>query len=222
MAIADIDRWLASNRDFKTGKSIYLEYGTNESFKTQLNLKETSFLRKKLLSQLRALNDVADHSLTQKATIEISETLPPEELPVFTPPTPLLRGRVNTSQLSTFVASRDSLRKRKWAQLSEYRKLLNRNAESKKDLESNKSLIKKIKILDGEISRLWDEVKYYISTGEELLRENEVNLPIYKLLQLRNNTRTYVSRYKDVPGKESKYRHYSNELIRLNNLIDVS
>ncbi len=222
MAIADIERWLNGSKDFATGKTMYLHYGKDETFRKQLGLAETSFLKRKLITHLRALNEEAKEILLTKSILSQKAALPPKDLPEFIPPKNYKRPTYNRSDLSPFVQTRDDLRKSKWAQLNEYRKMLNRHAETKEELEKNIQLIKKIKQLDKELDLLWDEINYYQATGEELLQENEVNLPLHELVKKRNNIRSYVSRYKDNPDQKSKYSKYQNELIRLEGLLNAN
>jgi hypothetical protein len=222
MAIAEINIWLDGTKDFTTGKAIYLQYGEDDVFIKQLNLPVTSFLKRKLTARLRALNEDAKQILLEKAIASQKSAFPPKCLPEFIPPKNYKRPSYNRNDLSAFVKTRDDLRKLTWAQLNEFRKMLTKDTENKTDLSRNVELIKKIKALDKKLDLLWDEINHYLATGEELLQEDEVNLPLHVLVKKRNNIRSYVSKYRGKPGQEAKYNRYQSDLIRLEGLIDAN
>jgi hypothetical protein len=220
MAIAEIQAWLNGNRDFEVGKQLYLAHGDEDLFKSQLNLVETSFLRKKLITKLSDVNQNAIAFLQAKSEIEIKQTTthPPEF--EFQKPEKNSKPVIIHNELPTFLQKRDLLKSKRWKQLNELRHSLSPDTDDNEVRLKNVSIIKKISNCDDEITQIWKELNYYVQTGELLKKEEEIDLPFHVLRKKLTNVRTYVTKSRGVEGKEHLYKKHSKEVLRLEEILE--
>lgn len=211
MAIAQLKRWLNSNRDFDTGKQLYAQLGDG-SLKPLLS-HETTFSRKKLYEALQAVFDKVQpprkspeaETTKAKQHLDRSRFQSKDYFPrVF--PEPLQR--------------KDESRKKLFAEAAELRRQL----RSLPSPEQRKPLIDRIKkIFNDDLEAIWFEFKFFKNTGE-ILTEEEKDLNMNQIHRKLMNARTHVSRYTGVPEKEhllekweaerSKYQALYDEFIR--------
>lgn len=217
MAIAEIHNWLNGSRDFEAGRSIYFRIGTNALVKDQLRMKETSYLRRKLLDALVEMNEDARTRLRLTVTANQSRTMEPERMKVVNDVRKMDRPKIVFDELPTLLKNRWLHKAKCWAKMNSLIYELRIG-----EVERNVKLIKSIKKLDAEIDGIWKELDYYHHTCEFLKNEDENDKPKHELQRDLLNARTYVSKYKDVKGKESLYKKHFNTMLRLTELLDGS
>lgn len=74
MAIAEINRWLQSERDYDEGVALYNKHGTNDTLKRVLSWGESSFNTDKLREELQAISEASE----KKKRVVIYDPVPDE------------------------------------------------------------------------------------------------------------------------------------------------
>ena len=55
----ELIRWYLKGQHYSEGVRLYIKYGKNKSLKNQMRMKETEYLRLKLMQEMAVLVDVA-------------------------------------------------------------------------------------------------------------------------------------------------------------------
>jgi hypothetical protein len=199
--------WLAGDRNFSVGATIYQAFGTNQPFKDLLNMGETPFARELLSEELEKMykDGVPDEEPPSLMGEQDTDTavMPPSDNEIL---------QALTNEWQPFYQRMNFLRH----ELDKFG-----NSNSAEAIEWRQPRAREIKVLEKQCIAIWKKRDYFLKHNKlpfvpEIKKERPVD-PV-KLATLISNTKNYIRRYRlkmeQEPG-EPKYAQlylkYKNE-----------
>jgi hypothetical protein len=216
----EINAWLRSGKAFEVGKSLYMKYGTNSTFKSLLNTQgPTPYNVKKLGADLKALAPAQPAITIDAPIIKIdAATLPHTDI-----------TEAGKERQTDWEApdSRDTADYPKYLQIKQQIQTLYRQIERNRtelDLNDKPSLLrmiaKQVVALHGKLTDYWKLVDYYDEHGcfplvKPTIEEGRAErTPAEEIQLLRQSTCKAKTRLKNPQCKDMEG---TNELIKRNN-----
>jgi hypothetical protein len=201
MANARIESWLKSKRNFSEGISLFNEFSDNEILKDFFSLPKNSIIESRLSEELQKISDREDPA------VEVEEK----------------EWQVTDDEYIRLPDEGKQLQRNWKAWYAEMKYLQARLDDAGKDDDYRLQLALKIVDLDENIREAWRAISFWRKYGE-LPGKAKVDIelaqmPVPKLINRRNNLRTYLSRTSDTEENKEKITAWRNELNEIEKIL---
>lgn len=216
MAIKAVNNWLNGAKDYTEGVKLYKQYGSSKVLLDLFTQSQNSYTEKKLLQELQTLNEYS-----APITVPVAAVQPKlrkkdiMRLSTFKPKQKHTVAAVDLTNAPKALQHLDQRRRQLFQQAAEVKAALD-NGQFKTPAERYEA----VKLIDDNfygyrgIQQIWQRIDYWRKFGRFIpFQATKPTKPVNReeLHKRLTTVRTYVSRYKNKPGKHQLHLQYLNE-----------